>query len=376
MPLALLSLSPPAGASPCAPVSELAFRAGLLELRTALELDRPATHAALVDGLLDDVPCLAFAVPERLWAELLVHVALRRFTAGGDWEGPLDAALRLYPSVDRGVGPGHPLFDHVPAGPAAEAGAPASSALLWWVDGSPALSIPGGGVHLVQATDGRWWGGAVTLGAPLPVEWVRDPISPPPHLAGWVRTGVVGGPSLSAQRATPLAADWFPTGARASASGAILAAGRVAAWSPVGLAVDGRAALAGDPWLEGRGCGAVALGRSFLGLGAGVARVGVHTGDAAVQWTWLPYPAATAGTARVGPRRTLELQLGGGGAAAVQSASAEVGWGPSGPGPAWRVVGRADGAAAWFVQPGTAVRVHEQAWTLAAGLAVSARSDP
>jgi hypothetical protein len=364
---------PPAAAAGCAPFDEIELRSQLLDLRSALELDQQATHDALVTRIVGRVPCLTFAPPSKLWAAFLVHVALRAFAADGDWEAPLDTALAIHPLVDRGVGPGHPMFARshdVPADPPSSRGRPPPAGYLLFVDGDSAVAFPAdGGVHLVQLFDGRFWASALLQGEGIPPGWAEGAIDPPPHVAVWVTLagGAVG--ARSVQRAIPAAADWFSARPRLSPGFRLAADARTALRSPLGLGVAGDVHLTPDPRTtsaQARVSGTVSGRWGFAGAGAGVVLgVVVAGGGSEVQRLWLAFPCATVGVRSP----SWEARAGLGVAPAVQLGEVEVALLRSGERWRLRLGGYASYRAARFEQvPATGIGVASSAWVVGATL--------
>ena len=124
--MAALTLAGPAAAEPptCAPLEQTEFRSLVLDAQAAIDRDDAALHATIVEEILERVPCLRFAPSPRLWSEFLVGVAIVEFASGGDWQTTLGAALRIRPTVDRGVGGGHPMATWEPPPTGADSSGP------------------------------------------------------------------------------------------------------------------------------------------------------------------------------------------------------------------------------------------------------------
>ena len=362
-----------ARAAGCAPLDEIELQRQLLDLRAALDLDQPTTHAALVDQVADRVPCLTFAPDPRLWASFLVHFALREFDAGRDWTIALATAVHLHPLVDRAVGPGHPLASWTPSRlPQAVGGLPPPSGFSLYVDGDAALAFPyDGNVHLVQLFDGRFWTSALLGDPELPPGWVTGDIEPPPHVAAWVSVLAGLGGARAAQRPDPVGVDWLERPPQLGLDTSVAAELRTALRTPIGFAFGGAARGATVPAassLEAHGGIAVGAHGSHVVVGVGAASCGVATAGGAVERLWLPFPYV-AGGVRLG---RLSARATAGVAPAVQLGGIELAAEPPASG-RWRV--RVGGALTArrlrLVQPDTGFRVSADVLTLSGTVGAS-----
>jgi hypothetical protein len=353
----------------CAPLGEVELRQILLQLRVTVELDDSATHRALVEELEERLPCADFAPSRQLWAEFLVHEALRAFAAGGDWQTPLGAAIRAFPQVDREVGPSHPMatWQPPPAEPAVGAPELAPAGLLLYVDGEGALALPPAtGIHLVQKSDGRWWAGRLVEGEAIEQDWLRAPIQAPVHTALWADLSAFAGASGQAQSATP-AADFFADPRSTGGGAGLRLAGRTSFRSPFGVAAEASVPVAPVSTAgaaEGRLGIAVSSGPAWASVGGGLADAAATEG-AQVHHFRLLYPDVAIGARLLDPW-SLELEASGGAAAAVQTGEARLGL--VAPSKSWRPrIGiRASGTQAQLAQEGTDVRVRSSGWAIGA----------
>ena len=194
-----------ARAEPCtAGLDEVAFQTRILNAQTAADQAKPELHRHIVADLQARLPCLRFAPTPREWSEYLVLEALMEFGRGGDWQTPLDAAIALRPSVDRGVGEWHPFMDHAPAPAAPVRKVVVPGGVNVYVDGESAAEIPvGSGVHLVQREEGGRWRTFVQRVDPVSIDWLVAPFPARSTWRGVVHAALGGGLGGGIQRRSP-----------------------------------------------------------------------------------------------------------------------------------------------------------------------------
>jgi hypothetical protein len=254
-------------ATTCEPFEESAFRASVFDAQSGIDRGDVELATGIVDAALRNLPCLDAAVDTSLWADLLVSWAIVEHSRGGDWEGPLSAALRLRKGIDRGVGPGHPIYDYEPA-PVGLTGAPVPPSGRLFVDGRPSPVVPpSDGVWLVQRTDGRFWNTRLLADEALPAEWAAERVVGPPRVVVTGRVGLSVG--VGASSSTP----GWPTDrfVAASPTGVPLGGGgdlRATFWSPFGAYVAARASwYPRSPGIDARALGIASDGVWTVGAG-------------------------------------------------------------------------------------------------------------
>ena len=255
-------------ATSCAPLDEPAFRALVEKARSFIVQDRPTSHAAAAEELEARIPCLTFVPSPQDWAGYLVGLAAVRYVQDGDWQGPLAAALRAVPNIDRGVNENHEMGRWAPP-PDPPSPGPVPEGVRLFVDGvlEPDLPAPSG-LHLVQV---RTWGGelrsALVIDAPVPADWFDRRRSG--GLAPWWTASATVGLERSTQ-VVDAPGDWVgdddDLGPELGGSMALRLAG--SGGTSFGLAVDLLATS--DPRLDGS-IAATLGGRAAVGLGAAVA---------------------------------------------------------------------------------------------------------
>lgn len=322
---------PPRGArGGCEPLEEAEFRSFVLDAQSAIDRGDIDLPVNILDELDARLPCLAFAVQPRMWADLLVARAIVDFTRGGPWEQAMAAALRIRPAIDRGVGSSHPLASWEPPSEP-PTGPPVPDGARLYIDGmlSPVLP-PDRGLYLVQKTDGRFWNTLVLLDTPLPEGWASSPVDQPPRVASWGRGGVVLGGGNVVQDSN-WGSDWYVDVPAADTAAVLVGlAGdlQVTFFSPFGVLAQGAVRyLPLSPGLDARASAAWAWRGLTLGAGAGVASIDTYEeveDELVHRWRLLRYPQATALIrARRGLRWDLALTAGGG--ASVQAYDVGVG---------------------------------------------------
>jgi hypothetical protein len=338
----------------CVPLDEDELRRLVLASQEALDRDDSTTHASIVDEAYARVACLTFAPPPRLWADLLVGVAIARFYRHEDWESPMAAALRAHPSVDRGVGGGHPLATFDPP-PVEGTGGLAPEGVDLWVDGIETHTLPApDGLHLVQRHEGRFWSTRIVQDAAVDPDWLTDRMELPPHLATWgtVSLQVGGG---SARQVPDWPSDYITFHKQGSGTGGFAATAAATFWSPFGIGLD--VSLPGSTKTLGAHASGVALWSHRgldLGVGGGLVAIDVWegTGDGAWRPVPLPYLLVSAET-RLGARARWNLGASAGAGRAVTRFDGRAGYAfPTDKRIQWRVAGDFSRADASFEQPG------------------------
>jgi hypothetical protein len=262
----------------CEELDATTFRAFVFDAQSAIDRGDVELTTTIVDSVWVRLPCLDFSPEPTLWADLLVSSSIVEYSRGGDWKAPLSAALRIRKGIDRGVGPGHPIYSFEPP-PEPPMGPPVPLNARLLIDGrsSPVLP-PDEGLWLVQKTDGRFWNTLLLRDEALPEEWVAAPVVGPPRIVAWTRVGGTFG--VGASESAP---DWrttrFPAGDAGTGTGfALGGAADVHAtfFSPFGVQATARASwFPGSPGLEGRLLGIVERGALTIGGGVGAGTVDV-----------------------------------------------------------------------------------------------------
>jgi hypothetical protein len=258
----------------CAPLEEPELRALILDSQSAIDRGDIELPSSILEEVHQRLPCLAFAPPPRMWADLMVAQAIVEFSRGGDWEDPMAAALRIRPAIDRGVGPGHPLAHWVPPEPE-PSGPPVPSGVRLYIDGFPSPTLPPEeGLYLVQKTDGRFWNTVLLHDEALPPSWVEAPVEQPPRLASWGRLGVAVG-SGSVLQAPSWSSDIYLPLDRRRLMGGAQGEMQLTFFSPFGLL--GHASVLASPTLQLDGwLSAIWAWRGLsVGVGPGTATFGV-----------------------------------------------------------------------------------------------------
>lgn len=261
----------------CDPIDEPEFRSYVLDAQSAIDrgdVELPAAILAEIDARL---ACLTFAPSPRMWADLLVARAIVEFSRGGRWEGPMAAALRIRPAIDRGVGPGHPLARWEPP-PIPAGGAPVPDGVRLYVDGFPSPTVPpADGVWLVQKTDGRYWNTLLLKDQPVPEDWIAGPVEQPARIRSWGRLGVLVGAGRAAQ-VNSWGSDVYPN---AQADSVVLGASgdlQLTFFSPFGVLTQGTVTYGSSFSIDGRIAAIWAWKGLTVGGGAGTASVSVFEG--------------------------------------------------------------------------------------------------
>jgi hypothetical protein len=165
----------------CEALDEAAFRGFVLDAQAALDRDDAALNAQILAELDERMPCLTFAPAPRVWADLLVSKAIAAFAAGGDWQVPLAAAVRVRPQIDRGVGSAHPIgkWEPAEAAPLVSPG-PVPAEVALWVDGLRVTELPPvAGLHLVQRESDGQWISRVLVDEGVPPDWLTGVVVHP-----------------------------------------------------------------------------------------------------------------------------------------------------------------------------------------------------
>jgi hypothetical protein len=260
-------------------MDETAFRAYVFDAQSAIDRGDVELTTAIVDEVTARLPCLSFSPEPSLWADLLVSMSIVTYSRSGAWQEPLSAALRIRKGIDRGVGPGHPIYNFEPP-PEPSMGAPVPPNARLLIDGRPSPVLPPEeGLWLVQKTDGRYWNTLLLQDQPLPEDWATAAVVAPPRMVAWARVGGSFGvgaldsvASFSSPRFPLQSSDTgWPIGAQGDLHATF--------YSPFGFLASGRVSWFPDsPGLDGR-VSAIAE-RGLVTVGAGV---GLSTVDVVVQ---------------------------------------------------------------------------------------------
>lgn len=197
------------GATPCKPLDSGDFRDYVVDAVTSLERDDLDVTRGILEVLEARMPCLDHAPERRLLADLRVVQAVVAYVDEEDWEGPLAAALRIRPPVDRIVGRAHPIYAWEP--PVAPEEVPVDVRHTLYIDGIPADSYPAGpGWYVLQKTDGIDWNTTLLRGALPSATWLAAPLELPRrlHVDGQLFTAAGG--LIHAQEAWVVDADGLP----------------------------------------------------------------------------------------------------------------------------------------------------------------------
>ena len=264
-----LPLVATASAVDCVALDESEFRSSVLDAQASIDRGDIELSAVILSEVQDRLPCLAFAPAPRMWADLLVAMAIVEFNRGGSWQAPMSAALRIRPGIDRGVAQSHPLAHWTPPKVEAEPGVIAPDHVEFYVDGLKSTQLPPAqGLWLVQKHDGRFWNSLVLHDAVPPSSWIEDPVEQPPRIAVWVRAGLVAGPATNAQTSSwgsdlYLEHGWVDRPGLALGVAADLHA---TFFSPLGVLISGAAPLAVEATaLDGRISGVWTIGGLSIG---------------------------------------------------------------------------------------------------------------
>jgi hypothetical protein len=177
----LLGLIAAHAASPCT-LSEGDFRDRVVDAVNRLERDDLEVTEKILDDLRRRMPCMTQPPDVDLLADLRVVQSVMAFADGRNWQGPLEAALRIRPTVDRIVGRAHPTYGWEPEQAVPE-GRPLDVDHRVYVDGRPTTMLPATpGWYVVQKTDGESWNTVLYRGARPSVEWAEAPVERDPAL--------------------------------------------------------------------------------------------------------------------------------------------------------------------------------------------------
>ncbi|MEZ4321112.1 MAG: hypothetical protein R3F61_26775 [Myxococcota bacterium] len=176
----------------CQSLESERFRSLLVDAQSELDRGDLAAVKTVLSEISRDLPCLKQAPPPRLWAELMAVQAVASFADGGDWQSPLAAALRIRPSIDRGVGRSHPIYSWEPE-PEPE-WLPYEGEATLYVDGRQVdRRPPADGWYLVQKTDGDYWESYWQRDTPVSTSWIDAPVDRPEEVFWQVSVGLQGG---------------------------------------------------------------------------------------------------------------------------------------------------------------------------------------
>jgi len=209
---ALIGLA--AAQTTCSDLEPDRFRSLIIDSQSALDrgdLDLLKTVLAEVEK---DLPCLRFAPPPRLWADLMAVQAVANFADGADWKSPLAAALRIRPGIDRGVGRSHPIYTWTPE--ETPPNRPFSGPSELYVDGRESdLLPPVDGWYLIQKTDGEYWESYWQRDVPVSTTWVNAAVDRPAEVFWQLGGGLQAGFAHITQVASQLEdTEWIPRNSR------------------------------------------------------------------------------------------------------------------------------------------------------------------
>jgi len=257
----------------CAPLDEARFRKLVAESHGALDAGDVQGHAGLVDQLEAGLPCLDFVPAPELWAELLVDLAIVEHATAGDWQTPLNTALQIHPTVNRLVGPTHPISKYTPADLPIGSSTPVPDGVRLYIDGVAVRYVPPlAGLHLVQRRDGEGWRNVLLRDAPVPASFLEEPelLGGPERSPVWASISAVGGAGVLVQR-PETSLDLVADQTRGLPAVAVASHGQVAFGPPIGAAWDFWAGLSPTPDRLDAAAGAgLAMPWGGVQLGAGV----------------------------------------------------------------------------------------------------------
>lgn len=179
-------------ASSCEKLDSSTFRASVVDAQTAIFRDDLDIAAAQIERIVDNVSCMTFAPEPRLWADLLMAIAVVNYANQQEWEAPLAAALRIRPATDRLVGVAHPIYAWTPSpSPPLQ---PITTRNRVYIDGTEVQAMPPPqGWYLVQKTDGGAWNTTWQRVGSLSTAWLTSPVERPPRLGWEVELSAAGG---------------------------------------------------------------------------------------------------------------------------------------------------------------------------------------
>ena len=179
-------------ASTCEKLDSATFRASVVDAQTAIHRDDLELAEAQIKRVTNNVSCMGFAPEPRLWADLLVSIAVVNFAKQEDWEAPLAAAMRIRPATDRLVGVAHPIHDWTP--PPSQPLEPVTPRSRVYIDGTEVQAMPPpDGWYLVQKTDGTNWNTTWQRVGPVSRAWLLAQVETPPRLGWEVELSAAGG---------------------------------------------------------------------------------------------------------------------------------------------------------------------------------------
>lgn len=106
----------------------------------------------------------------------MITLAIAAYTTNGDWQGPLEAAVRAHPSVDRAVGPNHRVRTWNPPPESGEDQIAVDQSIELYLDGQRVRYLPPlYGPHLVQVRRDGTLQSAFLMDQPVPEAWIAAP---------------------------------------------------------------------------------------------------------------------------------------------------------------------------------------------------------
>lgn len=287
--LSLLLVLQANAADRCDPLDEGEFASLLVGAQLAADRGEATLHQTFIDQVRGRVPCLQFAPAPRQWADFLVMEALAEFGRGGDWQTPLTAAQWLRPGVDVGVRGAHPMAKFVPP-PAPGPGRPAPEGVVLYVDGIRADHLPPPvGTWLVQVSAQDQWKTERVTSSEVDDAWLTTPPEVPWRWSAWGNLdvgGACGGGRQSPASEAERGWAFVPPDEELRVWPEVVARGGVG-FGPLTLSAraGGALAISSGPTGQRTANGELAFGGRWksvvLGVGGGVAGVGVQEGDLA-----------------------------------------------------------------------------------------------
>jgi len=152
----LIALAGPASAEDCEALDAARLQELVAESRDALFSEDLERFDAVGLTLAVDVPCMDDVVSAETWADYLVTLSILAYSTKGDWQSPLESALRADPAVDRVVGEGHQVRSWTPPQIADDVSGRTPTGIDVYLDGRLVRYLTVlRGPHLIQARQGE-----------------------------------------------------------------------------------------------------------------------------------------------------------------------------------------------------------------------------
>jgi hypothetical protein len=280
------------------PADELQQRVELA--RKSLFYDDMTTFRSVTAEIASRAGCIGHVVAPEVWARHLVSLSIAAYAANEDWQGPLTAALRADPTVDRGVGAAHPISRWSPPEETEEEARPVAENARVYLDGRRVQFLPVlRGPHLVQIErDGVVTSLYLETGN-VPEDWLARPPKNPTRepRAGWTTlSGRVGW--VAAGQSTTEPGTWIDDRASSAAGMGFSASGAAAIAGRVGVIAEGMVMPTEFPLAARGSLGAGVVGEQLaVGLGVVAPRLVLVVGDEAASG-WSAGPAVMASAVR------------------------------------------------------------------------------